>query len=156
MARVLEIGLWWGLTVLLWLATTSPVTVAEAVVAAVCAVGCATAARAARQAVDARWRIRVRWLRWATRLPLEVAGDTLRLARLWWARPGARGTVRPTELETDADPALAVTHRALAAVTVSAAPGSVVVDVECTSDGSALCLHTFGPHRSGLEEVVRR
>lgn len=152
MAGFVEVAAWWVVGLLLWLATVSPVTVEELVLAALCALPCASAARAARRAVGVRWRMRARWFGWAIGLPLAVVTDTARLARLWWGRPTARGTIRRAPLDTAPDPALAATHRALAAVVLSAAPGSVVLDI----DGHELQLHALTPRPSRLEKAVRR
>jgi multisubunit Na+/H+ antiporter MnhE subunit len=152
MTRVVEIAAWWVVGLLLWLATVSPVTVEEVVPAVICALACAPAARAARQAVGARWRMRARWFGWTRWLPTAVVADTARLARHWWGRPQARGVIRRTTLDTASDRALAVTHRALAAVVLSAAPGSVVLDIE----GDDVLLHAITPNPARLEKAARR
>ncbi|MBV9920002.1 MAG: hypothetical protein JOY78_03980, partial [Pseudonocardia sp.] len=55
-------------------------------------------------------------------------------------------------LATASDPAVAGAHRAAAAAVLSAAPGSVVLDV----DGDDVVLHALTPGPSRLEEAVRR
>jgi hypothetical protein len=151
-AGLVEVVAWWVVGVLVWWATVSPISVPETVAAALCAPACALAARAARRAVGARWRVRARWLRWLGALPQAVVADTTRLARLWWGRPDAGGTVQEATLDPSSDPAVATTHRALAAAVLSAAPGSVVMEVE----GDELRLHVLTPGPSRLEKAARR
>jgi len=149
---IIEVAAWWLVGLLLWSATASPVTVEELVPAALCALACASSARAARRVVGARWRVRAAWFAWAPRLPIAVVADAGRLALRWWGRPTVQGVVRRATLDTASDPALAVTHRALAAAVLSAAPGSVVLDV----DGDDVVLHALTSDPSPLEEAVRR
>jgi multisubunit Na+/H+ antiporter MnhE subunit len=151
--KVLEGLVWWLLLVLLWSATASPITVAEVVTAGLCAVPCALAARAGRCAAGARWQVRTHWVRWAPTLPVAVVADTVRLFGLLLRgrvrQPGAERRVRLTQ---ETDPAVAVTHRALAAVVIAAAPGSVVLGI----DHNELCLHELGAGRPRLDDVVAR
>ena len=102
--------------------------------------------------VGARWRVWARWFAWVIRLPIALAADTARLALRWWGRPSAEGVVRRATLETASDAAVVAAHRAFAAAVLSAAPGSVVLDV----DGDDVVLHALSPRPSRLAEAVRR
>lgn len=119
------------------------------------AVGAAVAV-ASGTAERGRYRPRWRWLRWLVPLPLQVCGDTGRLAVLLVHRVLGRavgpGTMRELRLEQPEDRARASALRALGGWTLSYAPGSYVVDID--ADTGTVLVHDLGG--SGTSRVEER
>jgi multisubunit Na+/H+ antiporter MnhE subunit len=155
-ARLIETLLWWSVLFGLWLLTLSILTPAEILAGAVVALPCAAVAPVARHAVGASWRPRLRWLRWLVPLPAAVIADTGRLGAVLLRRRRAdgreRGRARELRLPKQADPRLAETQRALAALVLSLAPGSFVIDPV----GDQLRVHVLVSGAPRLEKVVGR
>jgi multisubunit Na+/H+ antiporter MnhE subunit len=155
MDRVVEPLLWWAVLVGTWLLTLSTFPVAELVAGAVAALPCAVAAGAARRAVDGRWRVRRRWLRWLVRLPVAVVADAVRVLALPLRRRSRLGSgrIRTVRLDPDGGAPAEDAHRALATAVVSMAPGSVVVDDR--PGERALVLHSLVEGPPQLDAAVR-
>lgn len=150
LAKVVEIGVWWAVLLLVWLATLNAFSFEELGLAAGLALPSAFAARAARIAAGGRWRVDPRWVRWLLVTPWAILHDTVSVLRL------AAGPDRPEDdsidtimLDNSEDGG---GHEALATVVLSAAPGSVVVDAE----RDRLLVHRLPIGRTGQSEVVRR
>jgi multisubunit Na+/H+ antiporter MnhE subunit len=153
----LEVAWWWGAAVGIWLITLSSVTTPELVVAAACGVPCALAAWAGRRAMRHRWRPRPRWALWLVPLAASIIADEARLLRLALLRPSHTGPVgewRRIQLPGGEPDAVASAHRALASVTVSATPGTFVVDGDPEED--RLVIHSLVRGWPHLDRVVRR
>lgn len=158
-ANLLLEGLFWTAAgVGLWLLTLSSVTLPEVLVAIAAAVPSAALAVAARRAVGGAWAPRPAWMSWLLPLPVAVVGDTVRVLRIaagvLVGRRVPSGEIREVRLPRDRPAARWHTRRATAAGLVTAAPGTVVLDVDGTS--GRMLLHSLGSGRPAMEEVVRR
>jgi multisubunit Na+/H+ antiporter MnhE subunit len=152
-----EVLWWWGACVGIWLLTLSSVTPAELTVAIACGLPCALAARAARRAAGDAWLPRARWLAWLVLLPAAVLADTARLTGL--LAQAARGRADPGRLRDIRLPAaepgpVALAHRALASLAISASPGTLVVDSD--PRGSKLTIHAMAGGWPGLDRAAAR
>jgi multisubunit Na+/H+ antiporter MnhE subunit len=150
---LVEVTAWWVVLVLVWIATLATVTVQELVVAGVLAVPCAYLARLGRQAVGVSWPMRASWLRWLLRVPWAVLHDTVAVALLA-ARPDRPQDDRFREIPlSDQDgPSTGAAREAAATLVLSAAPGSVVVDVH----DHHLLVHELPISDTGLDRAVRK
>jgi hypothetical protein len=156
-SAVLEAGCWWGVSVGIWLLTLSSVTGPELVAAAACGLPCGLAARAGRHAMRARWQPRLHWARWLVALPAAVAADTgrvLLLAIRGLAGEQLPGGLRQVQLPRGERAAVAAGHRALAALTISLTPGTVVLDAD--PEENMLLLHDLATGWPRLDRVVSR
>ena len=161
--RLLETVAWWPLLVGVWVLTLSSVSVSELAFAAAAALPCAALATAARRAIRGSWRADLGWLRWLPALVGALAADTARVLALGLRH--ARSRQLPAGLSTvelGSSPAGRRSgHAALAALTLSATPGSIVVDDDASDRQPELTVHVVGggragQGRSGLAEAVRR
>lgn len=136
---VAEGAWWWACCVGVWLLTLSSVSGAEVGVASGSAVPCALAAILARRALRASWRGELRWVAWLPILIAQVALDTARIfGAVAVGRAGRRGSPpKLTPVRVDGRGARGALRQGLAALVVSASPGSLVVDV----DRSELSVH---------------
>lgn len=141
-----------------WLLTTSSIGTPELVAALVCALPCAVLAVLARHAVEGSWLPRAGWTRWLLPLPVAAVADTARVLRLavvsLLGRPVPAGEVRTLTLTHDRAGRQWRARQSAAVVLVSAAPGTVVLDVE-PDDGETV-LQALGSGAPRMEEVVRR
>lgn len=144
---------WWLVLAALFVATAPSTGRAEVVAGVVSAVPCALAAPAVRHAIGARWRWRRRWLRRVPGLLARVPGETVAvLARP--LRPGSGSGVRTIRLPPEPDPAVASGRSALAALGLSATPGSVVLDIRSAGDGGdRILLHRLAGRPAPGEEA---
>jgi multisubunit Na+/H+ antiporter MnhE subunit len=149
----LEITTWWVVLVLVWIATLTAVTVQELVAAAILAVPCAVLARLGRQATGIQWPMRAAWLRWPLRLPWAVLHDTVAVLALA-LRPDRpqEDRFRALRLPEQDSPNTEAAQQAAAAVLLSAAPGSVVVDV----NDDRVLVHELPIGSSHLDEAIQR
>jgi multisubunit Na+/H+ antiporter MnhE subunit len=157
MRTVAEVVFWWAACLGVWLLTLSSLSLSETLVAAGCALPCGVLAVVARRTVGGSWPVRPAWARWLLPLPLAVVADTTRvlgtaLTVLAGRRPS--GTERTVPLPSDRPVARAHARQALATVLVTAAPGTVVVDV--ADDSGDMRVHALGAGRPSMEEVVQR
>jgi multisubunit Na+/H+ antiporter MnhE subunit len=161
MVRLVEVAVWWLVTVLFWLATLSAVSRAELLVAVLAGLPCAVAATAARAAGGWRWRVKPHWLAWFGPLVPAAVADTLRVfgravreARAGRRAPrrGAERELRRIPLPSGEDPAQTDGRRAVAAGFVSATPGTVVLD--SPPDERVLLVHALDSRPSPVERVV--
>jgi multisubunit Na+/H+ antiporter MnhE subunit len=157
MAQVVEVVLWWGLLVGVWVITLSPpVPVPELVVATIAALACAMVTGVARRAAGLRWRVELRPLAWLAVLPVVVVADTARVfavAVRQLARPQVhRGDFREVALRRGGPPVVATTRLALAITALSIPPSSFVVD--SNSDEQRLLVHTLAQGSRWMDRVV--
>lgn len=157
LAAALEIGWWWAAAVAIWALTLSSVPDTELITAAACGLPSALAARAARKALGGRWRPRLRWAAWLLPLAVAVPADTARLLAVTIRR--IITGEHPGELQEIQMPAgepgdVATARHALAVLTVSASPGTFVVDSDPEED--KIVIHTLVSGWPSLGQVVRR
>ncbi|HEX5405799.1 MAG TPA: Na+/H+ antiporter subunit E [Pseudonocardiaceae bacterium] len=129
MRAAVEIVVWWVLLALVWVATLTAVSVQELVTASVLAAPCAVAARAARIAADAHWRVRPRWLRRLALLPVAALRDTVGVLRLA-VHPEEQDTFEHVPLPAESDEPGRAGREALTTAVLTATPGVMVVDAE--------------------------
>ena len=157
MRTVAVVFSWWAACVGLWLLTLSSVTVAEALIATGCALPCAVLAVVARRAVEGSWPVQPGWTRWLVPLPVAVVTDAVRVlgrgAGVLFGRVPS-GDLRTVQLHRDRATGRWRARQALATVLVTAAPGTVVLDV--AEDSGDMCVHALGAGRPSMEKVVRR
>jgi multisubunit Na+/H+ antiporter MnhE subunit len=158
MRRFPELIVWWAAATGLWLLTLSSTSLPEVLVALGCALPCAVLTVAARRAVRGSWPVQPGWLRWLLPLPAAVLADTARVlargAGVLVGRRPASGELRTVRLPRDRPAGRWRTRQAWAAVLVTAAPGTLVVDVD---EGSGdLRVHALGAGAPSMEEVVCR
>lgn len=141
-----------------WLLTVSSVSAPELVAALVCALPCAVLAVVARHAVEGSWHPRAAWARWLLPLPVAVVADAGRVLRLavlaLVGRPIPEGDVRTLRLTHDRAGAVWRARQSTAVLLVTAAPGTVVLDVD--PDSAETVVHSLGSGPPRMEEVVRR
>lgn len=157
MRLAVEVLFWWAACVGVWLLTLSSVSLSEGLIATGCALPCAVLGVAGRRAVDGSWAPSPRWVRWLLVLPVSVVADGLRVLGHALAALAGRvptGEIRTVRLHKDRPAARWRARQAVATAVVSAAPGTVVVDVD--DDSGDMVLHALGSGRPALEEVVRR
>lgn len=163
----LEVFWWWGAAVGIWLITLSSVTLPDLVVAVACGLPCALAAWAGRRATGNSWRPRLRWALWLVPLAASIIADevrllrqavlrlaVLRLAVLRAARTRPGGEWRGIQLPRSEPGTVTSAHRALASFTVSATPGTFVVDGDPEED--RLVIHSLASGWPHLDRVVSR
>ncbi|GIJ27200.1 hypothetical protein Vqi01_23620 [Micromonospora qiuiae] len=158
MSLLVELVIWWVALTVGWVATVSPLTLAELLVGAACALVCAVVAVSSRRALGHRWRPDVRWLAWLGRLAVAVPVDTARLLvqvtpRMLAGRdvPGRLVRLRPP---TDEAASRAAFRRAWGTFVLSATPSSVVVD--WPPDGAPVVLHLLGSGQVSTGKTVVR
>jgi multisubunit Na+/H+ antiporter MnhE subunit len=170
MGIVLEGALWAAAATGVWLLTLSSVTLPELVTAVATAVPCAVLAVAARRALERSWSAAPSWARWLLPLPAAVVADTVRVlglaAGVLVGRRIPAGELRRVPVHRERRAGRWAARQAAVAGLVSAAPGSVVLDVDDDDgdgdgdeggDGTASALlHALGSGRPRLEEAVRR
>lgn len=158
MRTLAELVFWWAACVGVWLLTLSSVSLPEVLLATGCALPCAVLAVVARRAVGSSWPVQPGWFPWLLPLPAAIAADGVRvLARAAAVLAGRRmppGDERTVRLHRDDAPGRWRTRQALATVLVTAAPGTVVLDVD--EDSGEMRVHALGDGRPAMEEVVRR
>jgi multisubunit Na+/H+ antiporter MnhE subunit len=157
MRQLPELLFWWAAATGIWLLTLSSMSLPEVLFAVGCALPCAVLTVMARHAVRGSWPVQPGWLRWLLPLPAAVAADTVRVlgrgaAVLAGRRPG--GNIRTVRLHRDRAAGRWRTRQAWASMLVTAAPGTVVVDVD--EDSGEMRLHDLGAGAPAMEEAVRR
>lgn len=153
----LEIIWWWAAAVGIWALTLSAVSAPELITAAACGLPCAVAARAARKAVGGAWRPRWRWAGWIGPLAAAVPADAVRLLVVTIRHLVTReslGQLREIGMPAGEPADVAAARHALAVITVSASPGTFVVDSNPEED--KMVIHTLVEGRPSLEQVVRK
>lgn len=158
---LVEVAWWMGACTGVWLLTLSSVSWPELVVAAACGLPCAVAARAGRRAVGGSWRPRLRWLAWLGPLAAAIPADLARLFLLA-ARPGAAGAgtggppgrFQQITMPRGEPAPVASARHALATLTISATPGSLVIDSDPAT--GTVDLHDLGSGWPRLDQVVAR
>jgi multisubunit Na+/H+ antiporter MnhE subunit len=150
-----EIAAWWLVLVLVWLATLTVFSMQELIASAVFALPCAVAARHGRRAATGHLSVRPGWARWLLAVPWAVLHDTVGvLALALRADRPDDDEFREVTLAREADPARQAGREALATATLSATPGSVVVDADDTH--RRLLVHKLPLHDTPLDRDVAR
>jgi multisubunit Na+/H+ antiporter MnhE subunit len=158
-----EVVLWTAVATGVWLLTLSSVSLPELVAAVATALPCAVLAVAARRALGRSWSVDPSWVRWLLPLPGAVVADTVRVlglaARVLAGRRIPVGELRRVPVRRDRRAARWAARQAAVAGLLTAAPGTVVLDVADRDGGDgrpSVLLHALGAGRPRLEEVVRR
>jgi len=150
---------WWVLAEILWLLFTSTVNASENIVGFGSSVVAATAAEIVRANRAFVFRARLRWLRTAWRIPIQIARDTWtvfvvlalhvtgrrRVRGTWQAIPFRHG--RPAG-------ALDAGRRAIATVMASMSPNSLVVGID--PDDDELLFHQLRAAPEDVQAEVER
>lgn len=156
MRHLPEILFWEAACTGVWLLTLSSISMPELVTALVCALPCAVLAVLARHSVEGSWLPRAAWARWLLPLPVAVVADTGRVLRLavlaLFARPIPAGELRTVRLTHDREGRVWRARQSAAVLLVTAAPGTVTLDVD--QDSSDAVLHALGAGRPQVEEAV--
>lgn len=141
---------WWIVLWGVWTLTLSSVTFQESVIAAAATLPAAAAAVATRRVERVAWRPAWSWAKWAMVWPVAVVADTGRvLVAAVRRRPGEF-----TEIDLpDETGRRRTARRAFAALTLSATPGTVVVDVP---PEPRFTVHVLTRGRPRLERWVTR
>jgi multisubunit Na+/H+ antiporter MnhE subunit len=149
---------WWAACIGLWLLTLSSISTPDVVAATAAGLPCAVLAVAARRAVGGSWPPRPAWSRWLLPLPVAVGTDTVRVLGLAAAVLVGRripdGEVREAALHRDRAAGRRRTREAAAALLVTAAPGTLVLDAD--ADEGRMLVHALGAGRPSMEEEVGR
>lgn len=155
---LVEVVAWWALMVGVWVITLSSAPPMELYISAAAALPCALLMPTVRRTVQAAWRPDWRWLRWLVVLPFSILADTARVFAAVFVHAVMRrpldGELTEIRLRPHEDPARSTAHVALAMVTVSATPGSFVMDSR--PERNALVLHQIVDGPPDLQQVVRR
>jgi multisubunit Na+/H+ antiporter MnhE subunit len=151
-SRPVEVVAWWAVLTCTWMVTTTSLSRLELLVGATAALPCAVCAVLARHASGVRWSLDPRWVGWLAMLPVTMVEDLPRVARLLLPGPHP-SELRELPMPAEEPRARSVTRRALAALLVSATPGSYLVD--SPQRRSVLLVHAIGPP-SRLERAVTR
>jgi multisubunit Na+/H+ antiporter MnhE subunit len=151
--RSAEVVVWWVLLMAAWLATVNAVSTEEVVAAAIFSALGALAARAGRRVVHGRWHPPADARRWASALPSAVVRDAVGALRTV-LRGDPEGRFEWLALTRERDAGRRAGREAVATATVSATPGSVVVDAAEQHD--QLLLHRFDLPETRLVRLLRR
>lgn len=142
MRRMLEVAVWWVLCTGVWLLGLSAVTTSDLVLGIAAGLIAALAGVWGRRLADGHWRPRPRWLLQVVRVALAIVletGTVLAAA----AMPGRRRSRHQRlRLPLDRRRDVADAREALAAIAVSASPGSYVADFD--PDRRELLVHVLG------------
>ncbi|HWE66073.1 MAG TPA: hypothetical protein VG298_05465 [Acidimicrobiales bacterium] len=161
MRSLAELMFWWAAGLGIWMLTLSSVSAAELAVAMPSALLCAGVAVGGRRALGARWRPEPVWLRWFVLLPVAVAVDSVRVVALvvrTGGRTDAAGSFRTYSVRPRPGTGRQDAWDAVAVLAVSATPGSFVVDVDTTDDGSKVTMltHSLSSGKPDMAEAVGR
>jgi hypothetical protein len=151
---MIEIVLWWAALTVCELMLISAVDRYELLAAVGLGLAGGLVATFARTAQPSSWRLRFQWLGWLPLLPVRVVADTARV--LLAAARGETGSWRDAAIaHAQGDDAGARGARAVGAIAMSLAPGSVVLDVNAATGVARL--HALGSvGGSRLEQAVAR
>ena len=150
-----EIVWWWAAAIAIWALTLSSVPPQELIASAICGLPCAVAARAGRKAVGGYWRPRLRWAAWLLPLLVAVPADAARMLAgtiRWFVTRQVPGELQELQIPTGEPPDVAVARHAVAILTISATPGTFVVDSDPEED--KMVIHTLVSGSPNLERVV--
>lgn len=151
--RVLvEIAVWWALSLGVWLMSLSAVSSEEYIVAVLASLPCGVAAAGARWAIGESWTLRPAWLAPALLLPVAVFTDAAQVlaSPLWSRRRGGRFSTIATGHAGDS--ARARAGRAVATMIVSTTPGTYVLDID--PDSGEMLVHSLAPKGPSVEKAV--
>ncbi len=149
---------WWVLSMLLWLLFTSTVAQSEAGIGMCASLIAATAGEVVRSRGAIQFRPRLRWLRRAWRVPVQIARDTLTVFAALVRHVTGRGRVRgrwvAVPFEPGGDDPVDSARRGLAELAVSVSPNSVAVGVD--EDERVLLVHQLVSDPASVERLVQR
>jgi multisubunit Na+/H+ antiporter MnhE subunit len=156
--RLAEVLFWWAVCVGVWLLTLSSISAPEVVLAAAVGLPCAVMAVVARRAAGGSWLPRPAWSRWSAALPGAVLADTVRvLGTALGVLTGHRiaaGELRRVPLPRDPRASRRHARQAVATFLVTAAPGTIVLDVD--ENSGEMLVHALATGPSRLEKAMRR
>jgi len=138
---------WFALLFWLWLAFVGEWDLTEWVAAALAATVAGSAAVVVREQGELRARFRLRWLREAARVPLQIAVDFWLLVRALPARDEGLFHARPTGARGQG--AEAAARRAFVTVAATYSPNAYVVDAD--PETGEVLLHDLVSHRDSEE-----
>ena len=150
---------WWVLSMLLWLLLTSTTSVPEAIVGSAASVIVATTAEILRARGVFGFRPRMRWIRLAMRIPVQIASDTVRVFRALLLHVIGRKRVRgswhavPFRYGREGNPS-DVARRGLAILAIGTSPNSVAVNVDADQD--ELLVHQLVSAPRDLDTILGR
>lgn len=141
-AIAVEVLVWWCVAVGVWMLSLSAFSGQDLLVAVSCGLPCGVMAVVARRAVRGSWKPPRAAVRALAVLPWAIVVDTVRVLRLPWI-PSMRSTVGEFRESTPVTGIRTATagRQAFAAVLISSAPGTYVVDMD-------------GQHGSVLHDVT--
>jgi multisubunit Na+/H+ antiporter MnhE subunit len=135
----------------IWVLSLSSISPEELFVGGLCALVTGGAAVAAKRATGVRWSVRAIPLRPLLRVPLAIAGDTVQVLLRPLPGVGRPARVVTRDLKMRGDAAPATTRRVVTVLAVTAAPGSLVLDLDAES--GRLTLHTLSTAGTHPEEA---
>jgi multisubunit Na+/H+ antiporter MnhE subunit len=151
--RVAEFAAWWAAGMIVWVATLSATDLAELVLAAIVSMLVAGPAMLGRRAIGGSGRPRLRWLSWVGFVMVGAVLDCVRL--VGWLFRGTDEADRSRALVTisvpSGDESSAIGWRQGAMLSISATPGTLVVDSD--PGAGTLLLH---PLSSGWPDLADR
>ena len=150
---LLEVVVWWGLCLGVWLISLSAVPVQELLTALVVSLPCGLAGALARRAAGNTWTFRASWFRVAAVLPVAVLIDVADV--LIHAIPGLRrhGSIETIYLSGgEGRGSQASGRRAVATFWMSVTPGTFVADID--PESGEMVFHRLAQSGPRLEQVV--
>lgn len=150
---------WWVGSMLLWLLLTSTVNASEAIVGFGASAIVATATEIVRARGAFEFRPRMRWIRFAVRIPVQIASDTVKVFRVLLLHVTGRKRVRASWHALPfrygrKDNASDVARRGLAILAISTSPNSVAVDID--PDKDELLVHQLVAAPHDLDTILGR
>lgn len=152
--RIVEVVVWWGLCLGVWLISLSAISLPELVVAVLASFPCAVLAVAGRHAAGNTWRFRARAFAPAALLPVAIVSDTAGV--LASALPGRRRAGEFTDVHVEGGAGKGPApdgRRAVATLLVTLTPGSFVADIH--DDGTAR-VHVLTERGPRMERIATR
>ena len=155
LARIVEVILWWGACLGIWLVSLSAISGQELLVSVLVSLPCGVAALVGRLAATNRWGFHPSWLRGAVLLPVTIVSDAIQVLASVLLAPSRQGDFVKVRISHGAgDTPEAEGRRTVATFLTTITPASIVTDVD-PDTGEAL-VHVIpvrGPH---MEQVAAR
>lgn len=155
MILVVELAVWWGVLIGIWMITVSPPDWPDVWLASGAALLCALLTVAARHALEDRWRPGREALRWPLLIPIAAVADTFRVLvlplRATRQHPRREDLVT-VRLPRDVSPTRGATRRAEGTLVLSATPATMVVD--SAPEDSTLLVHRLASGPPDLIKIV--
>ncbi len=152
-----SIAAWWVLSMVLWLLFTSTVSPSDSGLGMCASLVAATAGVAIQSRGAFGFRLSLRLLRRAWRIPIHIVTDTAvvfaALVHHATGRKRVRGTWAAIPFEAGGDDPESATRRAYVTLASSIAPNSLVVGVD--GDEGVILVHQLVSDPGSAEEAVR-